>query len=194
MNKIFYIVGKSSSGKDTIYNHLIKDLPELKPLVTHTTRPMRPGEIDGITYHFVTENGYQELKDKGEILEERVYHTVKGDWIYFTSKSSIENSNNYLGIGSLESYNSLKAYYRDSLIPIYIEVDDKNRLIRSIERESRQDKPDYKEICRRFLADTEDFSEEKLKASGIEKRYDNNSFLSNICKEIKTMILNILDE
>ena len=47
MGKIFYVMGKSSSGKDTIYKDIRKDLPELKTLTLYTTRPMREGEKDG---------------------------------------------------------------------------------------------------------------------------------------------------
>ena len=60
MGKIFYIMGKSSSGKDTIYGRLLQDEDmQLKKLILHTTRPMREGEQDGREYHFVQkEIGY----------------------------------------------------------------------------------------------------------------------------------------
>ena len=50
MGKIYYMMGKSSSGKDTIYKDIRKDLPELKTLTLYTTRPMREGEKDGVEY------------------------------------------------------------------------------------------------------------------------------------------------
>ncbi len=54
MGKIFYIMGKSSSGKDTIYNRLRTDETlELSKLILYTTRPMREGEMQGREYHFV---------------------------------------------------------------------------------------------------------------------------------------------
>lgn len=51
MGKIFCLMGKSASGKDTIYSRLLK-MPELtlKKVIPYTTRPMRQGEIDGDTY------------------------------------------------------------------------------------------------------------------------------------------------
>ena len=49
MGKIFYMMGKSSSGKDTVYKEIRKELPELKTLTLYTTRPMREGEKDGVT-------------------------------------------------------------------------------------------------------------------------------------------------
>ena len=63
MGKMFYIMGKSATGKDKIYKHLM-DKPELdlKKLVLYTTRPIRLGEEDGAQYYFVTENKLQEFR------------------------------------------------------------------------------------------------------------------------------------
>ena len=84
MGKIFLLMGKSTSGKDTIYNVLIRNEEfSLKKVVPYTTRPMRDGEIDGIQYFFKSEEQYQKLKDEKKIIEERTYHTNYGpprDW------------------------------------------------------------------------------------------------------------------
>lgn len=81
---------------------------------------------------------------------------------------------NYLGIGTLESYEKLKAYYGEEKIrPIYIEVEDGERLKRAIAREETQEAPKYEEMCRRFLADAQDFSEEKIRQAGISHRFSN---------------------
>ena len=80
----------------------------------------------------------------------------------------------YLLIGTLETYEKIREYYgAEHLVPIYIEVEDGERLARALERERRQAVPKYKEMCRRFLADEEDFCEENLKRLGIDKRYRN---------------------
>ena len=56
MGKIYYLMGKSASGKDHIYEHLLKETSfDLKPLVLYTTRPIRSGEQDGREYFFVDE-------------------------------------------------------------------------------------------------------------------------------------------
>ena len=60
------------------------------------------------------------------------------------------------------------------MLPILIELDDGERLQRALDRERGQDHPKYEEMCRRFLADGEDFSEENIKAAGIERRFSNN--------------------
>ena len=55
MGKIYYVMGKSSSGKDTIYKELLKRHPKLRTIVPYTTRPIREGERDGAEYFFVDE-------------------------------------------------------------------------------------------------------------------------------------------
>ena len=78
----------------------------------------------------------------------------------------------------------MKCYYgKESVIPVYIEVEDGERLIRAIRREQEQETPKYKELCRRFLADEEDFSEENLERAGITKRFQNTD-LDQVTQEI----------
>ena len=80
-----------------------------------------------------------------------------------------------LMIGTLESYLALRAYYgADKVVPVYIEVEDGERLQRALDRERSEKMPKYRELCRRFLADCEDFSEEKIAEAGITKRFYND--------------------
>lgn len=107
------------------------------------------------------------------MIEERSYHTQYGVWSYFTADDGQINlrQEDYLVIGTLESYRAMKEYFgAESLVPLYIEVEDGLRLTRALEREKRQSQPRYDELCRRFLADSKDFSEENLRAAGIEKK------------------------
>ena len=191
MGKIFYIMGKSSSGKDTIYNRLrIDEGLKLSNLILYTTRPMREGEIQGREYHFVTDERFCQLEKEGKVIEARTYQTVYGPWTYFTADDGQmkDTEKSYLGIGTLESYVQLKNYYGESRIcPVYIEVEDGERLKRAIAREEQQKTPKYEEMCRRFLADAQDFSEEKLQEAGITKRFCNMA-LENCIKEIKNYI------
>ena len=95
----------------------------------------------------------------------------------------------YLMIGTLESYLKIREYYgKERVIPIYIEVEDGERLQRALERERAQEKPRYEELCRRFLADAKDFSEENLRAAGITKRFT-NEVLEDTLREIKSYII-----
>ena len=177
MGKIYYMMGKSSSGKDTLYKEVLKALPKLKTLVLYTTRPIREGEQEGIEYHFVTDEELERFEKAGKIIEERTYDTVYGAWKYATIEDGQINlaAYDYLVIGTLESYAGMKKCYgAENLVPIYIEVEDGERLARALERERRQAVPKYKEMCRRFLADQKDFSEENLEEAGIVRRYYND--------------------
>lgn len=184
MNRIFYIMGKSSSGKDSIYKKLIAEL-RFDTLVIYTTRPMRENELEGREYHFVDKDEFLRMKKNNAVIEERHYDTVHGEWIYFTAKDSIDLSRNILGIGTLESYVKLRDYFGGEVVrPIYIEVDDGIRLLRAVERERIEVQPRYAEMCRRFLADTADFSEENLAAAGITKRFSNDGKIEECINSI----------
>lgn len=185
MNCIFYIMGKSSSGKDTIYNR-IRSEENLLPVVLYTTRPMRENEENGREYHFVDRACFDKMKSEGKVIEERIYNTIHGEWIYFTSKDSIDiEKGNCIGIGTLESYVKIKEHFGEAVVPIYIEVEDGLRLARAVERERLQTNPKYAELCRRFLADSSDFSEEKLKEAGISRRFSNEGEIEECIDEIK---------
>lgn len=192
MGKIFYVMGKSASGKDTIYKKLLERLPGLKTVVTYTTRPIRDGETEGVEYHFTTAGQLEQFQREGKLIEIRTYETVFGPWSYSTVNDGQINlaEDNYLMIGTLESYRSTREYFgADKLVPLYIQVEDGERLTRALEREKQQKQPKYAELCRRFLADEEDFSEEKLEEAGIEKRYVNSGMekcLSEIAETITT--------
>ncbi len=184
MGKIYCVMGKSSSGKDSIYHEIMeKGALGLKPIIPYTTRPIRDGEQDGREYHFCTEDTVQRLQDAGRIMELRAYNTVYGVWKYFTvDDERIDLSkNNYLYIVTLEGYTKIREYFgADRVVPIYIEVEDGERLMRAIAREQKQDVPKYEEMCRRFLADSADFSEEKLVEAGVVRRFQNNDFVQTV--------------
>ncbi|HIX76025.1 MAG TPA: guanylate kinase [Candidatus Fusicatenibacter merdavium] len=192
MGKIFYLMGKSASGKDHIYEYLKQqETLELRPLVLYTTRPIRQGEQDGREYFFTDEKKLEDFRREGRIIEERVYHTVQGPWYYFTADDgqiSLEK-NNYLSIGTLESYEKMKEYYgEERMCPLYVEVDDGIRLERALKRERKQQHPQYAEMCRRFLADCEDFSEEKIERAGIRRRFYNNGAIEDCFSEIQNFV------
>lgn len=192
MGKIFCLMGKSSSGKDTIFNKLKSDKDlDLNVIVPYTTRPKRNNEIDGVTYYFVDKSVLDRYEESGKMIEKRIYNTIKGDWYYCTiDDGNIDiNKNQYIIITTLEAYVNLQRYFgKDKIIPLYINVDDGIRLERALERERMQESPNYDELCRRFLADSKDFSSEKLKECEIEKYY-NNIDLNQCILQIKNDIL-----
>ena len=191
MGKIFYLMGKSSSGKDTIYNQLIhKDSLQLKKIVLYTTRPRRIGETNGVQYYFVDNDSAIRLQKAGKVIEMRSYDTVYGEWKYFTvCDDQIDLLNNdYLMIGTIESYLRTKEYFgTDQVVPIMIELDDGIRLQRALDREKCEPKPRYEEMCRRFLADSVDFSQDKKKEAGITKEFYNQD-LEQCLQEIEAYI------
>ena len=193
MSKIFCLMGKSSSGKDTIFKELNNDKElNLKSIILYTTRPKRLNERNGKEYFFIDEDKLNQYENENKIIELRKYNTVSGVWSYATiDDGQIDlNRNNYITIVTLEAYNSLKDYFgKDNVFPIYINVEDGVRLERALNREREQIQPNYIELCRRFIADNVDFSNENLKRSGINKEYQNYDFKRCI-KEIKNGLIN----
>lgn len=177
MGKIFYIFGKSSTGKDTIYKSLMENKElGLRPVVPYTTRPMRAEETPGVEYHFTDEEELSRLQAAGKVIELRAYETVHGIWKYFTvdGKHMDLANYNYAMVGVLDSFLAIREYYgADKVIPIYIEVEDGERLQRALDRERSQEEPRYAEMCRRFLTDSADFAEEKLLGAGLARRFFN---------------------
>lgn len=191
MSKIYYIMGKSSCGKDTLFKKILTDEQlGLKTVVMYTTRPVRAGETDGVEYFFCDKNKVAEFEAAGKIIERRDYDTIHGVWTYFTADDGQIHldEQDYLMIGTLESYCKIREYYgKEAVVPVYIEVEDGERLMRALIRERQQAVPKYEEMCRRFLADAKDFSEEKLTAAGIKRRFLNED-LEQTAEEIKEFI------
>lgn len=192
MGKMVYLMGKSSTGKDTVYKRLLeKEELKLETIVPYTTRPIRAGEEQGEEYFFTDEDGYRMLEAQGKVIEARAYHTYHGLWRYFTvDDGNIDLKNhNYIIIGTLESYVKTAQYFgREKVVPVLLEVDDGVRLQRALDRERRQEEPKYQELCRRFLADAEDFSEEKQEEAGITQKFSNDN-LEKCLSEIENYLI-----
>ena len=126
----------------------------------------------------------------GNIIELRAYDTAYGIWKYFTvNDGQIElDKNSYMLIGTLEAYTKIREYFgKEAVVPIYIEVEDGERLQRALNRERAETSPKYDELCRRFLADSEDFSEENLNKAQIDVRFGNRQ-LEETIEKIKEYI------
>lgn len=177
MGKIFYILGKSGTGKDTIKRNLMdlinNNYADFKEIIQCTTRPKRYGETEGIEYYFVNEEQMHSDNKKDVILEMREYDTTQGKWYYYTRKTDIDISEyNYIGIGTIESFKNIcLAFGKENVVPIYIYTSENQRLKWMIKRESMNIVPSYKEVCRRYIKDEEDFTDEKLKQGGIDENH-----------------------
>ena len=174
MGIIYCIIGKSGTGKDTVLAELLKDadLP-VEKLVPYTTRPQREGEVEGVNYHYVTAAELAEMEAAGKVIERRTYNTVFGEWNYFTASVNIDDNKNYIIITTQEALESFFAYFGKKRVHvIYLYLDNKIRLERCIDRESHQEVPNYSEVCRRYLADEQDFDEDVIDS------YENHTFVN----------------
>lgn len=190
MGKLYCLMGKSASGKDSLYRRVKELIPAIKGYVLYTTRPRRTDETDGIEYHFISSAKLSEYSSKGRLIELRTYKTVYGAWSYATIDDGqiALNEGDYLVPGTLDSFLGLRAFYgADKVVPIYIELDDGERLLRAVKREMKEKEPKYKELCRRFIADSEDFSEEHLTDAGIVHRFVNDD-IDRCAEEIAAYI------
>lgn len=191
MSKLFLIMGKSASGKDTLYKDIISRFGDrLGVVVPYTTRPKRVGEKEGKEYHFITEKRMREMETAGKVIESRCYQTVYGPWYYLTADDGQIDlgKRSSILIVTPEAYVKLRDYFgADKVVPLYVEVDDGVRLQRALDRERAQASPKYEEMCRRFLADARDFSDEVLSGLGITRRYRNDEY-DRVLEELLTTI------
>ena len=185
MGRIYYLLGKSATGKDTLYKEILKRRPKLRTVTMYTTRPIREGETDGVEYFFTDREELERKLASGKVIESRTYQTIAGPWTYYTvddGQFDVADDESCLMIGTLESYEKMCAYFEaGKMVPVYIEVPDGIRLLRAVKREENQKKPNYREVCRRYLADEKGFSEENLERLGVTKRYQNTDM--EICVE-----------
>jgi guanylate kinase len=87
MSKVFVITGPSGVGKGTLIRSLVQQVPELEVAVSATTRPPRPGEVDGVDYHFLSEAEFDERLAAGEFVEHAGYSGHR----YGTLRSELES-------------------------------------------------------------------------------------------------------
>lgn len=167
---IIAIMGKSGSGKDTLCRALLKR-PEFKnarEIISCTTRPIRDNEKDGVDYHFLTNEQFTSQILSGEMVEATVFN----NWCYGTSINNLDATCLNIGVFNPEGVGLLRGRDNINLKVIYLEANDKDRLLRQLNREKN---PDCHEIVRRFSADEADFSEEEIEYIAPEMFVTNNN-------------------
>lgn len=148
--KILCIMGKAGAGKDTIMGKILNLFPEkFVPVVSFTSRPKRENEIDGINYHFISKSNFIEKIKNNSMIE----WTCFNNWYYGTAQESFSKDKINICVCNPEGVRHFKKLGFD-IMPIYIDVKDKTRLLRQLERE---DNPNVAEIIRRYSADEKDF-------------------------------------
>lgn len=184
-------MGSSNSGKDTIRRRLVQENKfAFKEMIMSTTRPKRTGEVEGREYYFKSVEEMLELERNGKIVEKRKYDTVYGPWYYFTTSTTIDLENyNYVGSNTLEGLDQFVNFYGlENIISLLIKVDDDIRLQRALDREKKEVNPKYQELCRRFLADSYDFSEENINKRQITSIIDNNGSLDDTMEKVEKVL------
>ncbi len=192
MGKLYLVMGKSATGKDHIFKDVVAGCPvPLRTVVPYTTRPQRVNEAEGVEYHFVSEAQMRVMEAEGKIMECRCYQTVAGPWYYFTADDGqidLATGSSIL-IVTPAAYEAIQAYVgADNVVPIYVEVEDGERLARALKRERKQEHPNYAEMCRRYLADSADFAEELLARLGITRRFENQDYDTCVQEVIETIV------
>lgn len=151
--KVIALFGKAGSGKDTILHALVNKFPDrYNEIVSCTTRPPREGEQEGVNYYFLTVDQFTEKVLNGDMLEATEFN----NWHYGTALSSLSTDKVNVGVFNPEGIRCLMEDNLVDLIAYYVQVGDKERLIRQLIREVD---PDVKEIIRRFSADEKDFED-----------------------------------
>lgn len=159
MCKLITITGTTAVGKDTIFDKILK-YADYKPIISDTTRPMRVGEVQDKTYHFISHQEFINRKINNKYIENREYKTEFGYWYYGINKNEIdiESDNTYLVIVDYQGLIKLRDYCNKNDIKIksfYITSNVKTRILRSLNRDKIDNEKSY-EICRRILKDRDE--------------------------------------
>ena len=176
---IVALFGKAGAGKDSILKEIIKQSPFIyHELVSMTTRPPREYEKDGVDYFFCTEDQYIQNKKDNKFLETSEFR----GWKYGTPKFALTDYKINIGVFNLSGIHQLlKLPQTDyKVIPIFIDCDDKERLLRQLNREKY---PDCAEICRRFKTDNSDFNQYDLDFPYFTV-YNQNRSITTITEEL----------
>ena len=177
MGRIYYLLGKSATGKDTLYKEILKRRPKLRTVTMYTTRPIREGETDGVEYFFTDREELERQLASGKVIESRTYQTIAGPWTYYTvddGQFDVADDESCLMIGTLESYDKMCAYFEaGKMVPVYIEVPDGIRLLRAVKREENQKSRITGKSAGDTLQTKKIFQRKNLERLGITKRYQN---------------------
>ena len=184
-NKIIVISGFSGAGKDTVAKLIIEQNSGFNFVVSHSTRPMRPGESQGDPYYFISDNEMCTMAFNKELIEGRCYKSIYGNWFYAAHKDQIKQDKPYVVVLDVLGYREVKKHFGDRVVGIFIHVDDNTRLERA---KSRKDF-NIEEWNRRLNDDNTQFSFDT-----IIKEYNyiiDNIDLKNTIKQCNKIISNI---
>lgn len=158
MRKIFAIIGKASTGKDTLTKMLSETL-ELPTALSFTTRPMRVGETQGTEYNFISDDCFWDLHERDLLAEYTSYEVANGEtWHYGLTKEELEKAEYILVIINPEGLRRITEMYGNKVCSILIDAPADVRIKRYLDRDTVTEGK-AEECCRRFLADNKDFKD-----------------------------------
>lgn len=118
--RLIVVCAPSGAGKTTLVDALLQAMPNLKLSISHTTRPIRPGEQDGINYYFVTETDFKKLLDARDFLEyAKVYDNYYGTSKVWVEEQLKQGSDIILEL-DWQGAQQIKAMYHNKATFIYI--------------------------------------------------------------------------
>ena len=191
---IFVIIAKSACGKDVLYHRLMKT-NLFKKIILYYTREMRPGEKNGETYFFLNDDEMGELLKSDKIIASEVYPVANsnGVTIALVDDEQFNGEGNFLAVMSWKFFKKMLTYFSKredvNIIPIYIDVSYKERMIRYMKREKEKANPNFEEVCRRFIVDEEDFPQNEIEAiipkENKFENYDLEEFFQKVLAFVK---------
>mgnify|MGYP000233853737 FL=1 len=188
MEKIIVLLGASATGKDTVAKH-ISEKYNIPMAISYTTRPMRSNETQGVEYYFISDDEMHEKFKNGEVIEHTSYYIQSEDvsYTYANVVEEFEKGDYVLTILNPHGlYQFNKSQYKDNLVSIMLNCDDRVRLVRSL---NRDENVNVNEVLDRFRRDELDFIERRPKT---DYEIDTNKPLEEVFNNIDRMIENIL--
>ena len=193
--KIFALLGYSSVGKDTILKQVLKDMDDVKPIISTTTRPMRKGETEGVEYYFIDDTEF--FRRGTDFVEQRIYHTkvkengVEKDatWRYGIERMELEKDDYLIVIVDSVGYKELKNYVGNGkIVPIFISAPQEELKARALARGDLE-----AEVDRRLKDDYERFMDFRVRTVYHEVK-NGEGRLEEAIKEVENIITKHINE
>ena len=193
--KIFALLGYMGVGKDTILKQVLKDMDDVKPIISTTTRPMRKGETEGVEYYFIDDTEF--FRRGTDFVEQRIYHTkvkengVEKDatWRYGIERMELEKDDYLIVIVDSVGYKELKNYVgNNKIVPIFISAPQKELKARALARGDLE-----AEVDRRLKDDYERFMDFRVRTVYHEVK-NGEGRLEEAIKEVEGIITKHINE
>ena len=193
--KIFALLGYSSVGKDTILKQVLKDMDDVKPIISTTTRPMRKGETEGVEYYFIDDTEF--FRRGTDFVEQRIYHTKvkengvekEATWRYGIERAELEKDDYLIVIVDSVGYKELKNYVGNGrIVPIFISAPQEELKARALARGDLE-----AEVDRRLKDDYERFMDFRVRTVYHEVK-NGEGRLEEAIKEVENIITKHINE